>query len=126
MTFFQLLSEFIILSISITALVFEYRRQSEKEEKKQADVEQEKMELREQVNNIALTVEQQSAQIRELTRVTFALRDDLEKANKKNSGFLGFGGGTGSKGETKEVSFDETIESRPIIRAVLHMNLHTL
>ena len=81
------------------------------------------MELREQVDNIGLTVEQQSAQIRELTRVTFALRDDLEKANMKNSGLLGFGGG---KGEAKEVGFDKTIESRPITRAVLHMNLHTV
>ena len=112
-------------------LLFEYRRQSEKEEVKQAEIEQEKRDLRDQVDRLAITMEKQSAQLNEMSKITIGLRNDLEAANKKNSGFLGFGKGTTSEGETteiKEVSNDysEECQLRPITSAVLKMNLHSV
>lgn len=121
---FQLLSEFLILSFGAAILIYEYQRQSAKEEAKQAEIEREKRELREQVDNIAFTVEQQAAQMRELSRITIALRDDLEKANQKNSGFLGFGGAKPTE-TAKEVSCQE-LHAKPISRAVFEMNLHSV
>jgi hypothetical protein len=111
-------------------LLFEYRRQSEKEEVKQAEIEQEKRDLRDQVDRLAITMEKQSAQLNEMSRITIGLRDDLEAATKKNSGFLGFGKGTseGKTPEIKEVSneYSEECHLKPITSAVLKMNLHSV
>ena len=111
-------------------LLFEYRRQSEKEEVKQAEIEQEKRDLRDQVDRLAITMDKQSAQLNEMSRITIGLRDDLEAATKKNSGFLGFGKGTseGKTTEIKEVSneYSEECQLKPIMSAVLKMNLHSV
>ena len=76
-------------------------------------------------------MEKQSAQLNEMSRITIGLRDDLEAATKKNSGFLGFGKSTSSEGKTpeiKEVSneYSEECQLKPITSAVLKMNLHSV
>ena len=105
-------------------MIYEYRRQSDKEEAKQIELERERRELRDHVNHITFTVEEQAAQIRELSRITIALRDDLEKATKKNSGFMGLG----SKGQEPEPVSHELCNDtdRPISRAVLKMSLRAI
>ena len=111
-------------------LLFEYRRQSEKEEVKQAEIEQEKRDLRDQVDRLAIAMEKQSTQLNEMSRITIGLRDDLEGANKKNSGFLGLGKATSEEKTTeiKEVSneYSEECQLKPITSAVLKMNLHSV
>ena len=83
-----------------------------------------------QVDRLAITMEKQSAQLNEMSRITIGLRDDLEAATKKNSGFLGFGKGTseGKTPEIKEVSneYSEECQLKPITSAVLKMNLHSV
>jgi len=114
----QLLSEFILLAIGGGIVIFEYRRQSEKEEVKTQVIEQEKAEARDQVTNLELTVARQSVQIKELTRLTIAIRDDLQKVanatnavaaaaaasqnDKKSGGFFGGGGKASSEGDASE------------------------
>ena len=122
---FQLLSEFIILSIASGILIWEYRRQSDKEEAKQIELEREKRELRDHVNHITFTVEEQAAQLRELSRITLALKEDLEKTSKKNSGFFGLGKSKDEKAETKPVNYEANDDNhhRPISSAVLKMSL---
>ena len=123
------MSEFTILAVGTGILLFEVKRQGEKEEVKQAEIEQEKRELREQVDRLAVTLEKQSAQLNEMSKVTLGLRDDLEKANKKHSGLLGFGTSSDEKPvEVKEVSYTgiEEKQLRPITTAVLKMNLHSV
>merc|ERR1712062_660101 len=121
----QLLSEFIILSIASGILIWEYRRQSAKDEAKQIELEREKRELRDHVNHITFTVEEQAAQLRELSRITLALKDDLEKASQKNSGFFGLGKSKDEKAETKPVNYEANDDNhhRPISSAVLKMSL---
>lgn len=106
-------------------LIFEYLRQSEKEEVKQREQEREKREFREKVDDISFVVEQQSAQIRELTRLTNALKDALENANKKNSSFFSFSGGK-SENVVKEVNNNFEEDQNPITSAVLKLNLHSV
>ena len=108
-------------------MIYEYRRQSDKEEAKQIELERERRELRDHVNHITFTVEEQAAQIRELSRITIALRDDLEKATKKNSGFLGLGSKSSKGPEPEAVTHqcNET-ENRPISSAVLKMSLRAI
>ena len=106
-------------------MIYEYRRQSDKEEAKQIELERERRELRDHVNHITFTVEEQAAQIRELSRITIALRDDLEKATKKNSGFMGLG----SKSKEPEAVSHELChdtEDRTISSAVLKMSLRAI
>ena len=62
-----------------------------------AEVEQEKKELRDQVDRLAVTLDKQSAQLNEMSKITLGLRDDLEKANKKYSGPMGFGTASDAK-----------------------------
>jgi hypothetical protein len=108
--------------------MYEYNRQSNKEEAKEEDAFREKKDLRDQVDSIAFTVEQQSAQIRELSRITIALTDDLHKATQKHKGFLGLGASTETKleEEAKHVNFELCQERDPIMSAVLQMNLHSV
>ena len=124
---FQLLSEFIILSIASGILIWEYRRQSAKDEAKQIELEREKRELRDHVNHITFTVEEQAAQLRELSRITLALKDDLEKASQKNSGFFGLGKSKDEKTKPEPVNYEANDEQnevhRPISSAVLKMSL---
>lgn len=121
---FQLLSELIIFSVAAGLLIFEYRRQGEKEEAKQREQEREKREFREKVDDISFVVEQQSAQIRELTRLTNALKEALENANKKNTSFFSFGGSNPNENVIKEVN--NNLEEKPITSAVLKLHLHSV
>ena len=106
-------------------MIWEYRRQSDKEEAKQIELEREKRELRDHVNHITFTVEEQAAQLRELSRITLALKEDLEKASKKNSGFFGLGKSKDEKADTKPVNYEANYDDdhRPISSAVLKMSL---
>ena len=116
----QLLSEILILSFGAGILIWEYNRSGKKEEAKNAAIEQEKQDLKDQVDNIAFTVAEQAAQIRELSRITIALRDDLEKASKKHSGWFS---SSDNKSAVQEVDYDH---KKPITNAVIQMSLHTV
>ena len=106
-------------------MIWEYRRQSAKDEAKQIELEREKRELRDHVNHITFTVEEQAAQLRELSRITLALKDDLEKASQKNSGFFGLGKSKDEKPEpvNYEANDEQNQVHRPISSAVLKMSL---
>lgn len=76
----QLLSEFILVAVASAIVIFEYNRSAQKEEKKVMEIEQEKSELRERVQDLEFAVEKQSTQLKELTRLAIAIRDDLQKS----------------------------------------------
>ena len=136
-----MISEFLIYTFGASILIWEYTRQAAKEDVKKEALEQEKQDLLNTVSNIEFTVAEQAAQIRELTRITYALRDDLIKANNKHSGpVLGFGkkDSSNSQGENKTVLKDvvmsynddddkENTKNRlPITQAIIKMNLHAI
>lgn len=75
----QLLSEMIILGIAAGVLIFEYVRSSEKEEAKMEAAEAEKRALLDRVDNLELTLEKQSVQIKTLTQMSNHLDDQLIK-----------------------------------------------
>lgn len=65
----NLLGEVIIFTIGAGLLIFEYIRQSNKEAKKDELILQEKLELNNTISDLALRLERQDAQIREMNRV---------------------------------------------------------
>lgn len=65
----NLLGECVIFSLGAAALVFEYLRQSKKDAKKEELLQQEKRELIHTLNDFALQLERQDAQLREMSRV---------------------------------------------------------
>lgn len=65
----NLLGEFIIFSIGAGLLIFEYSRQTIKENKKNELAQSEKMELTNMLTEMNFRLERQDAQIREMTRV---------------------------------------------------------
>ncbi|KAH8337227.1 putative OPA3-like protein CG13603 [Drosophila kikkawai] len=65
----NLLGEFIIFTIGAGLLIFEYSRQSIKENKKNEQMQAEKMELTNMLTEMNFRLERQDAQIREMTRV---------------------------------------------------------
>ena len=87
----QLLSEFILVAVASAIVIYEYNRSVQKDEEKQFQIEQEKKEIRERIQDLEFTVEKQSAQLKELTRLAIAIRDDLQKSllPKPNKGFFG-------------------------------------
>ena len=87
----QLLSEFILVAVASAIVIFEYNRSAQKEEEKQYQIAQEKKEIRERIQDLEFTVEKQSTQLKELTRLAIAIRDDLQKSllPKPNKGFFG-------------------------------------
>ena len=96
--FIQLLSEFILFAVASGIVIFEYNRSSNKEAAKQAQIEEEKKELKERVINLEFAFETQSVQLKELTRLGIAIRDTLENSISKNSNKSIFG-----KKDEKEV-----------------------
>ena len=74
-------------------------KSSKKEEAKQAQIEEEKKELKERVINLEFAFETQSVQLKELTRLGIAIRDTLENSISKNSNKSIF-----SKKDEKEVT----------------------
>jgi len=73
----NLLGEVIIFTIGAGLLIFEYVRQSNKEAKKEESILLEKKELINTINDLALQLERQDAQLREINRVVA----DLESRN---------------------------------------------
>lgn len=65
----NLLGEFIIFAIGAGLLIFEYSRQTIKENKKNEAFQMEKMQLTNTLTEINFRLERQDAQIREMTRV---------------------------------------------------------
>ncbi|KAL7726886.1 hypothetical protein ACLKA6_000899 [Drosophila palustris] len=65
----NLLGEFIIFAIGAGILIFEYSRQTVKENKKNEAFQMEKMQLTNTLTEINFRLERQDAQIREMTRV---------------------------------------------------------
>ncbi|KAH8311541.1 hypothetical protein KR044_006787 [Drosophila immigrans] len=65
----NLLGEFIIFAIGAGLLIFEYSRQSIKENKKTEAMQLEKMQLTNTLTEMNFRLERQDAQIREMTRV---------------------------------------------------------
>ena len=75
----QLLSETILIAVASAIVIFEYNRSAQKEEDKQNQIELEKTELKDRVQDLEFAVERQSTQLKELTRLAIAIRDDLQK-----------------------------------------------
>ncbi|KAG4078572.1 hypothetical protein HA402_002686 [Bradysia odoriphaga] len=69
----NLLGEVIIFTIGAGLLIFEYVRQSNKEAKKEEIILMEKKELVNTINDLALQLERQDAQLREINRVVAEL-----------------------------------------------------
>ena len=65
----ELLGEALIFGIATVMLVFEYRRGQRKEETKEDLQNQKIIDLQNQVKELELTLETNSAQVRELTRL---------------------------------------------------------
>jgi len=143
----QLLSEAILIAIGSAIVIWEYRRQSIKEEAKALAVEQEKEEVRSQITNLEFTVERQSVQIKELTRLTIAIRDDIHKLNSQAKKGGWFGGKDADakstvpaipealqfdhneqaeklKPENVSMSHEQTIKPGSITKAVRDLELH--
>nr|ACO10305.1 OPA3-like protein CG13603 [Caligus rogercresseyi] len=80
----QILSEMIIFGIAAGILLLEMIRQSEKEEAKQEQILEEKDALRRTITNLEFRVEKQSVQIRELTRLSHGIQDQIHKKSLKS------------------------------------------
>ena len=65
----ELLGESLIFGIATVMLYFEYRRGQRKEEKKEDEQNQKIMGLQNEIKELELTVETNTAQVRELTRL---------------------------------------------------------
>merc|ERR1712029_946716 len=83
-----------LIAIASAIVIWEYRRSALKDEAKAEALEKEKEEVRNTITNLEFTVERQSVQIKELTRLTIAIRDDIHKLNTqaKKGGWFGKGG----------------------------------
>ncbi|XP_068683415.1 optic atrophy 3 protein homolog [Montipora foliosa] len=68
----ELLGESLVFGIATVMLFFEYRRGQKKEEKKEDLQNQKLIDLQNQVKELELTIETNSAQVRELTRLVHA------------------------------------------------------
>jgi len=75
----EILSEFILLSIASTILIYEYNRSKEKEDKKEEDLALERERLRNKIFEIEFKVEKQTTQIRELARTVIHIEEDIHK-----------------------------------------------
>lgn len=95
----QLLSEGILVAVAAAIVIYEYNRSTQKEEEKQKQIEQEKTELKDRVQDLEFAVEKQSTQLKELTRLAIAIRDDLQKSLLPKSSRGGFF----SKNDEKQV-----------------------
>ena len=74
------MSEAILVGVASAIVIYEYNRSAQKEEEKQNQIEQEKKEMRDRVQELEFAVEKQSTQLKELTRLAIAIRDDLQKS----------------------------------------------
>ena len=93
------MSEFILVAVGMTIVIYEYNKSSKKEEAKQAQIEEEKKQFKDRLENLEFAVETQSVQLKELTRLGIAIRDDLQNSKSKNTNKSIF-----SKKDEKEVT----------------------
>ena len=100
---FQLLSEAILVGIASAIVIYEYNRSSQKDEEKQRQIEKEKREVKDRIEDLEFAVEKQSAQLKELTRLAISIRDDLEKSLLPRSKKTGFFGGSDDTAEPIKV-----------------------
>lgn len=77
----NLLGEFIIFAIGAGLLIFEYSRQTAKENKKNEAMQYEKMQLTNTLTEMNFRLERQDAQIREMTRVLAELGEFFRDPN---------------------------------------------
>ena len=82
----QLLSELVILSIASSILFYEFKRQMEKEEMKQAALDMDRNNLKKMISNLELQVKEQSSSIYELGRLSCHLKEELEKHQESACG----------------------------------------
>ena len=95
----QLLSEFILVAVASAIVIYEYNRSSKKEEEKERQIEQEKEDLNNRVQDLEFAVEKQSTQLKELTRLLITVRDDLQKSLLSKPSKSGFFSKTDNKEE---------------------------
>lgn len=93
------MSEFILVAVGMTIVIYEYNKSSKKEDAKQAQIEEEKKQINNRVKDLEFAVERQSVQLKELTRLGIAIRDDLQNSKSKNTNKSIF-----SKKDEKEVT----------------------
>ena len=93
------MSEFILVAVGMTIVIYEYNKSSKKEEAKQAQIEEEKKQFKDRLGDLEFAVETQSVQLKELTRLGIAIRDDLQNSKSKNTNKSIF-----SKKDEKEVT----------------------
>jgi len=75
----EILSEFILLSVASTILIYEYNRSKEKEEQKEEAATLERERLKQKIFEIEFKVEKQTTQIRELARTVIHIEEDIHK-----------------------------------------------
>jgi len=87
----QLLSEIILIGIGSAIVIWEYRRSSAKDEAKAEAAEREKEEVRGKITDLEFIVARQSVQIKELTRLTISIRDDIQKISDSQQRLMASG-----------------------------------
>jgi len=114
----QLLSEFIIMSVASAVIVYEYRRSSEKESIKQAEIEREKEIIEDKVMALEMTVAEHRAQLTELRRLAHSIIEEQEKKSRwRKSNFFG-GSDEEDKSKPKDVATHFAVgEDSPLLRA---------
>ena len=79
----QIFNELVFFCLFAGVLLFEYYRQSAKEEVRQAKIEEEKLELKKCIHSLESKSEEQFVQVLEMSRIITELQEDIEKAKKK-------------------------------------------
>eukprot|EP00088_Acartia_fossae_P021570 TRINITY_DN2297_c0_g1_i10.p1 TRINITY_DN2297_c0_g1~~TRINITY_DN2297_c0_g1_i10.p1 ORF type:complete len:250 (-),score=60.84 TRINITY_DN2297_c0_g1_i10:118-867(-) len=79
----EILSEFIILSIAATILIYEYNRSKEKEEAKELAKEQETERIKNKIFELEFKQDKQTTQIRELSKLVIELKEHEHKRSLK-------------------------------------------
>lgn len=100
----ELLGEFFIFTTAAGLLIAEYTRSTMKESAKEAERQARFDKLESQTENLEFVVEQQSAEIRELTRLVYSIPG--AGASKKQQG-KSDGGGSGAEGTDKQGAKNE-------------------
>eukprot|EP00092_Neocalanus_flemingeri_P095450 GFUD01121443.1.p1 GENE.GFUD01121443.1~~GFUD01121443.1.p1 ORF type:complete len:327 (-),score=106.22 GFUD01121443.1:12-992(-) len=79
----EILSEFVIISIASSILIYEYNRQTEKDEVKQEKLKADRESIKNKIFELELKVEKQSTQIRNLAKTAIHLEEEIHKKSLK-------------------------------------------
>eukprot|EP00092_Neocalanus_flemingeri_P048633 GFUD01055547.1.p1 GENE.GFUD01055547.1~~GFUD01055547.1.p1 ORF type:complete len:314 (+),score=106.13 GFUD01055547.1:45-986(+) len=79
----EILSEFVIISIASSILIYEYNRQTEKDEVKQEKLKADRESIKNKIFELELKVEKQSTQIRNLAKTAIHLEEEVHKKSLK-------------------------------------------